>query len=109
MMKFHPDVLAAHAQFGGDLESMQKCFDWYDLQSEELHQKDRLETEAGWRAKINHVKAENRRLTLECDGRARKQHLLLSALRSIADNTCCEGCQEAARVAREALEGVAPT
>jgi hypothetical protein len=28
---FHPDVLAAQAQFGGDLESMQKCYDWYDL------------------------------------------------------------------------------
>jgi hypothetical protein len=27
-MKFHPDVLAAHAQFGGDLESMQKCYEW---------------------------------------------------------------------------------
>ncbi len=26
------------------------------------------------------------------------------ALQSIANNTCCEGCQEAARVAREALE-----
>jgi hypothetical protein len=28
---------------------------------------------------------------------------LEAALRSIADNTCCEGCQEAARVARAAL------
>lgn len=27
-MKFHPDVLAAHAQFGGDLGSMQKCYEW---------------------------------------------------------------------------------
>ncbi len=26
------------------------------------------------------------------------------ALMAIRDNTCCEGCQEAARVAREALE-----
>ena len=33
-IKFHPAVLSAHAQFGGDLESMQKCFDWYDLQAE---------------------------------------------------------------------------
>lgn len=31
MTDFHPDVLAAHAQFGGDLEGMQKCYDWYDL------------------------------------------------------------------------------
>ena len=29
-MKFHPDVLAAHAQFGGDLESMQKLYDLPD-------------------------------------------------------------------------------
>lgn len=33
-MKFHPDVLAAHAQFGGDLETMQRCYEWYDLKSE---------------------------------------------------------------------------
>jgi hypothetical protein len=26
-MKFHPDVLAAHAQFGGDLEDMQRNYD----------------------------------------------------------------------------------
>ena len=32
----------------------------------------------------------------ECDHYAK-------ALRSIARNTCCEGCQEAARVAKEAL------
>jgi len=30
-MKMHPDVLAAHAEFGGDLESMQRCYEWYDL------------------------------------------------------------------------------
>lgn len=33
-IKFHPDVLAAHAEFGGDLKVMQKCFDWYYLQEE---------------------------------------------------------------------------
>lgn len=27
-MIIHPDVLAAHAEFGGDLESMQKCYDY---------------------------------------------------------------------------------
>jgi len=32
-IKFHPDVIAAHAQFGGDMVSMQKCYDWYDLQT----------------------------------------------------------------------------
>lgn len=35
-MKFHHDVLAAHAQFGGDLESMQKLYDWHDLKSEAM-------------------------------------------------------------------------
>lgn len=30
---------------------------------------------------------------------------LRAALTSIASNTCCNGCQEAARVARDALEG----
>ena len=32
-IKFHPEVLAAHAQFGGDLESMQKLYDWRDLKA----------------------------------------------------------------------------
>lgn len=32
-IKFHPDVLAAHAQFGGDLESMQKLYDWHDMKA----------------------------------------------------------------------------
>lgn len=31
---------------------------------------------------------------------------LRAVLESIAKNTCCEGCQEAALVAREALKGV---
>lgn len=29
----------------------------------------------------------------------------MAALKSIADNTCCDGCQEAALVARQALKG----
>lgn len=33
-MKFHPDVLAAHAQFGGDLECMQMCYEYPDLKAE---------------------------------------------------------------------------
>lgn len=32
-MNFHPDVLAAHAQFGGDLESMQKLYEYPGLVS----------------------------------------------------------------------------
>lgn len=32
--KFHPDVLRAHADFGGDLVSMQKSYEWYDLKKE---------------------------------------------------------------------------
>lgn len=32
---------------------------------------------------------------------------LRSALQSIANNTCCEGCQEAAKVARAALNPTA--
>lgn len=30
-MNFHPDVLAAHAEFGGDLESMQKLYEYAEL------------------------------------------------------------------------------
>ncbi len=30
-MNIHPDVLAAHAQFGGDLETMQKAYEYTDL------------------------------------------------------------------------------
>lgn len=30
-MEIHPDVFAAHAQFGGDLESMHKCYLFPDL------------------------------------------------------------------------------
>ena len=33
-MKIHPDVLAAHAQFGGDLELMQKAYEHPDLVAE---------------------------------------------------------------------------
>jgi len=33
-----------------------------------------------------------------------REYHMRKALQSIADSTCCEGCQEAARVAREALE-----
>ena len=33
----------------------------------------------------------------------RNQARLAGALRSIADSTCCEGCQEASRVAAAAL------
>lgn len=33
-MNFHPDVLAAHAQFGGDLISMQKLYEYADLKAE---------------------------------------------------------------------------
>lgn len=35
---------------------------------------------------------------------SRREFQLSAALRSIADNTCCDGCQEAARVAKEALK-----
>lgn len=34
---------------------------------------------------------------------------LRGALESIANNTCCEGCQEAAKVARAALDHGLPT
>ena len=37
----------------------------------------------------------------EARGEAKRQK---TALQSIAANTCCEGCGEAARVAREALQ-----
>lgn len=33
-MNIHPDVLASHAQFGGDLELMQKAYEWHDLKAE---------------------------------------------------------------------------
>lgn len=33
-MIIHPDVLAAHAQFGGDLESMQMLYEHPDLKAE---------------------------------------------------------------------------
>jgi hypothetical protein len=33
-MRIHPDVLAAHAQFGGDLETMQKAYEHPDLVAE---------------------------------------------------------------------------
>lgn len=37
-----------------------------------------------------------------CAGKERK--MLITALKSIANNTCCEGCGEAAKVAKKALE-----
>lgn len=58
-MRFHPDVLAAHAQFGGDLEDMQRKYDAAspapslpeDVERvverlEEPHHMDRLDAEA---------------------------------------------------------------
>ena len=33
-MIIHPDVLAAHAEFGGDLELMQKAYEWSELKAE---------------------------------------------------------------------------
>lgn len=39
-IKFHPDVLAAHAQFGGDLPSMQRCYEWHDLKKQIASIKD---------------------------------------------------------------------
>ena len=59
-MNFHPDVLAAHAQFGGDLESMQKCYDWPDLN-----------------AKIAALEKENAELLADCQ---RKDELLTAAV-----------------------------
>lgn len=38
-----------------------------------------------------------------------KKDEYMMALASIRDNTCCEGCQEAARVARAALSAKTPT
>lgn len=42
-MKFHPDVLAAHAEFGGDLETMQKLYEYPDLVSRISQQDAELE------------------------------------------------------------------
>lgn len=41
-MNFHPDVLAAHAQFGGDLESMQKLYEYPDLKDANAKMRDFL-------------------------------------------------------------------
>lgn len=41
-MNFHPDVLAAHAEFGGDLESMQKLYDYPDLKDANAKMRDFL-------------------------------------------------------------------
>lgn len=35
--RIHPDVLAAHAEFGGDLEDMQKRYDAYDIRSRQAN------------------------------------------------------------------------
>ena len=41
----------------------------------------------------------------ECAGALKENERLRAALQSIASNTCCDGCQEAARVAAKALRG----
>lgn len=33
-VKIAPEIFAAHAQFGGDLELMQKAYEWHDLKEE---------------------------------------------------------------------------
>jgi len=52
-----------------------------------------------WLAAANNKKlrAENEKLRAEIER-------MRAALTSIASNTCCDGCQEAARVARNVLE-----
>ncbi len=42
-MNFHPDVLAAHAQFGGDLESMQALYDRPDHVAEIARLQEQVE------------------------------------------------------------------
>jgi hypothetical protein len=39
----------------------------------------------------------------QCEKKDVEIAALKAALQSIVDNTCCEGCQEAARVAKQAL------
>jgi hypothetical protein len=52
------------------------------------------------------AKAENdERFMLERDAAESEVRRLRAALTSIADNTCCDGCQQAAKWARAALDG----
>jgi predicted nuclease with TOPRIM domain len=80
-MKIHADVLAAHAQFGGDLETMQRCYEWYDLKSEIESLRSRAEKAEAelsrrtanpadyryWEGRYRDEKADNERLEAACE------------------------------------------
>ena len=54
-------------------------------------------------AELKRLKAYSKFLSDEVAGKATETSRLRLALESIADNTCCEGCQEAAKVAQGCL------
>ncbi len=57
-----------------------------------------------WRIKCHCNECQIERLIAEVRRKDAEIERLRSALESIAKNTCCDKCQEAALVAREALE-----
>ena len=72
-MKFHPDVLAAHAEFGGDLETMQKLYDYPDLVSRISQQDAELDR---LRREVEEARADKARLDFldECNARLNTHH-----------------------------------
>ncbi len=54
---------------------------------------------------VDRLRAEIERVTRYVGLVLEKRIQFSEALTSIAQNTCCDGCQEAAKVARKALEG----
>lgn len=69
-MNFHPDVLAAHAEFGGNLELMQKCYEHPDLVAEVAKLRTAMKEACDLLAERIHGNAarspgHNARLTLE--------------------------------------------
>ncbi|MFN3321310.1 MAG: hypothetical protein ACK43M_21420 [Allorhizobium sp.] len=61
-MKIAPEIFAAHAQFGGDLELMQKAYEWHDLKAkvrelEELVAEYRDHSRPYWQARAEAAEA----------------------------------------------------
>lgn len=69
-MTFHPDVLAVHAQFGGDLESMQALYD----------RPDHLATIARLSAELARARAERDRAALVAADEANRADAAEAAL-----------------------------
>lgn len=88
-MILHPDVLAAHAEFGGDLESMQKLYEYPDLKAEVERLRSAVQSPkdnaAGWKIITDDAKTAGRILLLWVPTGGLGEHVELGYWSAILD------------------------